>query len=306
MRVFGLITLFIGLSKGIFAQSGAMVPYQSLMEVNPSFAGSNGNVRDQLFHSLSSFGPNNDPNSFSASNSFDMYLASCKSGVGISLNHEEWSNFHKSSSGSLTFSRHITINDRLKIIPSLQAGLGIEQRNQGYYATSVYFTPGSNSNWVRREYLTVDAGVLVKYKHFYGGLGVFNINHPDVGIFSVQRIRPVYNLHASYNLEISPNLLIHLQDQHTIYSTYNSIESRLSVDALLFKHFIYGFGYTVRSSVTMNAGFRLNRFTMQIALEHDFWYWRVPDSYINSCQLMLAFNFRKAELRNVVTDFEAW
>lgn len=292
--------MIIFVANNVSAQWGSTVPYQSLINVNPSFAGSNGNMRNQtlLYSQKELF-----TNYTTFNNTFDAYLSGLKSGVSLKTNYSSDNGSQKSTSGSVSYSKYFLIGNNLKIIPSLQLGYTVQELNLGSHSTSIFIVPGTNSSWVRSEYFSLSSGLLVNYKNFYVGMSVFNLNRPDIGFFDSYRTPALYRLHASYNIKVSDNFLLNLFGQ--IDKQNNYYNSLLAMNVLCFKHLIYGVGFQSKTFASMNAGYRSNYFTVQLGCNWNINGW-ISESPGDSWQLMLSFNLRNKELRNSLTNFEAW
>ena len=302
LKKISIVVLLLLFSKNSTAQNITNVPHQSLIETNPSFAGSNGFIRNQTFVQAP---VDNEQDYFSFNNAFDTYLSSIKSGVAVSVKHYQYSQSYKSTSGVITYAKYFTVKEHLKVIPSIQVGYTARQINVGYNVNSVFIQTGSNSPWVRSEYFSLNAGLLVNYKNFYGGVSLFNINRPDVGIYGTQRANNLYNIHASYNMRVSAQLLFNLYAQ---YSTQKNYENQsVAISALIFKHLIYGIGYRWRDAAVMNVGCRTNYFVVQICYNKNISGLRPSDDNRDYWQLTMSFNLRNKEKRNtLITNFEAW
>ncbi len=301
MKKFQFLFFIPFIAGSLAAQTEASVPYQSLLGVNPSFAGSNGFIRNQTFSNLQSTAYGN---YYTIENGFDGYLSSIKSGVGLTTGFSNYNNIFRTSTANLSFARYIKIGERLKIIPSLQAGYVIKEINMGYFSTSMYKTPGSNSQWVRAEHFTLGTGLLINYNNLYFGASLIDFNRPDIGIFNSERSYPIFNLHVSYNMRVSDNLRLHFYGQATSQVAYRS--QLLSLNALIYKHLIYGVSYRPRDVFAMNAGFRTTYFTAQACLNRTISALRPDNSKYYYWQIMLSFNLRNKEQRNLITNFEAW
>ncbi|WP_317898986.1 type IX secretion system membrane protein PorP/SprF [Aurantibacillus circumpalustris] len=301
LKKFCLIILLACFSKKSSAQGESNVPYQSLVAINPSFAGSNGLLRNQTFAQT--------PieallNSFSINNVFDAYLTSLKSGVAFTARYYERSLNYSSSTGSFSFAKYFTVKQNLNIIPSIQVGYTTNQINEGYNANTVFLQPGTNSNWVSAGYFSLNGGLLINYKNFYGGVSVFNMNRPDVGIYSEQKTNPLFKIHASYNLRLSDNWLFNLYGQ---YSTQKKYENQsVTINALILKHLIYGVGYRWRDAAFMNVGCRTNYFVVQLVYNKNSSSPAFSESNQDYWQFIMSFNLRNKEQRNSITNFEAW
>src|SRR5689334_22111824 len=125
MKKFYLFCLLVPVLFVSYAQDPVFFSTnQSLIYLNPSFAGSNGNIRNQFTHR------NQWPmlgGSFRTSvNSFDVYLNSLKAGIAVTAFYDDLMHGTlKTSAVSLAYSQYLSLMDgKLKIIPSLQGTYG--------------------------------------------------------------------------------------------------------------------------------------------------------------------------------------
>lgn len=296
VKKFSLVILLVFFSKNSQSQNESNVPYQSLVAINPSFAGSNGLVRSQTFLQVP-FDSQRDY--FFVNSAADVYLSSLKSGLSVSVNHFQNATYSKNTSGEISYAKYFTIKEHLKIIPSVQVGYNVKQMN--IYDWRNY---GSDTRWVRSEYFSLNGGLLVNYKNFYGGVSVFNMNRPDVGMFSVEKTNPLYNIHASYNLKMSDELLFNLHGQLSTRKDY--WRQSVTVNALIFKHLIYGVGYHWRDVALMTLGYRTNYFVFQLAYNKNIDRLKHSDVSVDYWHFIMSFNLRNKEQRHTLTNFEAW
>jgi hypothetical protein len=301
LKKISIVILLVFFSKNSEAQNESNVPYQSLVAINPSFAGSNGFVRNQLFvqspasHYL---------NYLSCNNAFDVYLPSLKSGVALSTNYYQYSTTYRNISGAFSYAKYFKLNEDLKIIPSIRIGYTNRQIYAPYIWKNGNAQASPNYPWLNSNYFSVGGGLLANYKNFYGGVSVLNINRPDVGIYTEEKTNPLYNFHASYNLKISDMLLFNLYAQ--ISARKDQQNQSIAFNALIFKHLIYGVGYRWRDMGVMNIGYRTNSFVVQLAYNRNLSVLRPSDRRYDYWQFIMSFNLRNNAQRNTLTSFEAW
>ncbi|PBQ31984.1 hypothetical protein CNR22_09445 [Sphingobacteriaceae bacterium] len=292
--VLGCFSLMAAFS---YAQAPSNVHYQSLLDLNPSFAGSNGLIRNQSSIRV----PASDALTYlDVTNNFDTYLSSIKSGIGLGVNYSTYNSTNRTVSGSLAYAKYFNIKEHLKIIPSVQAEYTSKEIFLGRYQGSVFAVNGSP--WIRVEYFALHAGLLVNYKNLYAGLSVFNLNTPDAGFFSTERIPVAKNWHLSYNLNLRDNLHVNFFGQ--LIQTPGYTLAKGSINILCFKHLIYGVSHE-RSNSGMNVGFRSDYFIVQGSYQRDLSR-LTPDEFNGTWQVLLSFNLRNKEKRQSITDFEKW
>ena len=118
---------------------------QSLINLNPSFAGSNGFIRNQAGYRNQDF-RNSPSNYVTYYNSYDMYFKPTDGGLAINYFHEGLDNsFSKTDIVNVTYAQYFYLLDKqLKIVPSIQAG-GLLNRlnNDAIEYLSTYAQSGS-------------------------------------------------------------------------------------------------------------------------------------------------------------------
>lgn len=282
---------------------------QSLIYLNPSFAGTNGFIRDQA--SYRNQWPNLSGNFVTYLNSFDAYVKPLKGGIAVSLLSDDQSRGTlKTTVASIAYARHFSFrNGDLKIIPSLQAAYG--QRNldvsnlhygnmvdarYGFVLTST--NPVLNS---RVSYLDLSSGILVNYKNLYLGASVFHFNRPDVGLMGTVRIPVLYSLNASYNKSVNQNLLLNFSGRLIVQSKFVTTQGAVNV---VYKKLLAGFGYRSEVSPFISAGFRAEKFTFM--LSHDRSFSELSGLNAASWELMVSFSVRKDITKGNTTHLEQW
>lgn len=293
MKIFLLITIGFCLAKSALAQTAMNVPYQSLLNANPAFAGSNGGVRNQAFAELPAKGGYR---MFNFNNAFDCYLPSLKSGIGLVYNYDKWGDIIRNQNATLIYTRHFKVGEKLKIIPSVQGGFIRREVNYTW-------TYGPLSGWQTEQNYSIGYGVLVNYKNIYAGFNSSSVDYrPVSGRNSTSFFYFKHKFHASYNLNINENFHVNFFGQ--LSSGPTNSNAIISANILFYKHFILG---VTRSTdvVGYNAGFRTDFFTAQVSYK-DYSRSLVPDNRAEYWQLMLSFNLRNKELRHAVTNFETW
>jgi len=295
----------------IFAQDPLFTnTQQSLIYLNPSFAGSNGNIRYQsVFRNQ---WPNLSAPYVTLYNSFDMYIKPLRGGIGLS-----WCNDNQASGTlvtdrvDLTYAQHFSFMDnKLKIIPSLQVtymSLSLDKtklnfgdpinNRYNFIWTNPTSVPSSN-----KKNVDFSSGLLINYKHFYFGTSVFHITQPDIGLFGSSRLPARLSMFASYNLPINEKTLIHFLYGFQTQQKYRY--SYINVTALLYKHLIIGCGYKSSSNLSASAGYRNNFFTL--TYNYDLFVSKFLGNTAASHEFTASYNLRNKEQRKLITDFERW
>ena len=288
---------------------------QSLLYLNPSFAGSNGFMRYQSLYRNQ--WPNLSSQFVTYYSSFDAYLKPLKAGVGLSVSADDQERGTLQNKRiDLTYAQHFELLDKkLKIVPSFQVSYLEENLDRtklnfgdqinaryGIYWTqnsSTQFPSGPNQKKVNVDFST---GLLINYKHFYFGSTVFHSNQPDIGLMGSFKLPYRLSMFTSYNMFIGEknllNFLVRIENQQQF--TY----SQISINALLIKHLIIGFGFKTSNSLNAAIGYRNNFFAITGVYDYD--KSKLSGSNAGSYELTASFNLRPKEQRKTLTDFEKW
>ena len=279
---------------------------QSLLYLNPSFAGSNGFIRHQsVFRNQ---WPNLSGSYVTFYNGFDMYIKKLKGGLGLTYLKDDQANGTLVTDRiDLTYAQHFSFMEgNLKIIPSLQATYFQKHLDNTKLIFGSQIDPRRGFGWVQTEpipYQTkrnVDfsSGILVNYKHFYFGTSVFHINQPDEGLLGSSKLPVRLSMFASGYIPIGEksllNILIRYERQIPFYYY------QLCANVLLYKHLIIGYGYKTNNCLHGNIGFRHNYFSIIAS------YARYLDFGNYAYELTASFNLRNKEQSKQLVDFEKW
>lgn len=294
------------------ALTNAQDPYifnanQSLLQVNPSFAGSNGGIRNQ-FNYLN-LSPNLSGNLTSYQNTTDAYLQPLNGALALSLgNEDQRRGVYRRNSAALTYAQSFHAG-KFSVIPSLQAS---------YWMTSVdinalnfrdvvqddivWNDPGSRP-LARKGFAEMAGGILVKYgQRFYGGAAVFHANRPDYGHFPGYR-RPVrVSVHAAYTLSFGDKWMV---QPAYYYRQYGVIPfHQVHVNTLFANRMILGLSYATINVAGLNAGIRFRTSALQYTYSAAF----MPESryYGSAHTLQYSINIRKKPFNGPGTTFEAF
>ena len=279
-------------------------PNQSLISTNPSFAGSNGSLRNQFVYR--NMWPALSGNSISYYNGLDAYVKKLHGGLAISgIITDQAHGTYRNSEINLVYAPQFECKKiGLKIIPSLQltyrrlqvdiSTLTFGSLTQLGTATIPY--PGTKSNF------DGSAGLLFSYKNFYAGGTVFHINKPDVGMLGVSQLPRRYSFNASYNVPLNEKTLLNFSAVYNKQNTFNNLQ--LSANAVFLKHIIAGLGYMSGDAVFLNLGYRNNFFS--ITTGYDFVYSKLAGNSTGSWQLGMGLSLRKKTAGQIPSNFENW
>ena len=285
---------------------------QSLVYLNPSFAGSNGGIRNQL--SYRDQWPNLSGTYFTYLNSFDAYIKPLKGAIAVSVLHDDASRgLLKTDVLNLVYAQHFSLfGGKLKIIPSLQAsyfrltldktklnfGVPIDPRRGIFWGPPTIAVPSQT-----KSNFDFSSGILANYKNLYFGTSVFHINEPDEGLLGTSKLPYRLSLHSSYNLHLSEKTLINFFVNYQKQDKFDYLH--LNVNTLFFKHLLVGAGFKSSASITnIHAGYRNNNFVL--SLGYDVSLTKLSGNTAGSWEFMASFNLRNKEQRKTLTDLERW
>ncbi|MBX3165207.1 MAG: PorP/SprF family type IX secretion system membrane protein [Bacteroidetes bacterium] len=295
---FSLVFVF---TTNTFAQDVAFAnTNQSLLNTNPSFAGSNGGLRVQTNYQ------NKWPNisaghtSVSYYASADAYVKKIKGAFALNYGtHNEAKGLLTSQNIGLTYAQHFKVNDKLKIIPSLRIAY-LQRRLEG-----TYMLPGWYPHIVtnpKKQALDFSSGLLFQYKTFYGGVSAFHVNQPDEGLLNHSKLPVRLNVHASYNFILSEKMLVQVGGNFTSQQKFQSLQ--LQTNAVFFKHFICGLNFINADYFGGVLGYRHDYFSATVNYFASVS--RLAGNTAGSWELALSYNLRDKDNRKKLTAFEAW
>lgn len=284
---------------------------QSLIYLNPSFAGSNGGIRNQAGYRNQ--WPNLGTNYVTFSNSFDVYLNKIKAGIALNyLRDNEARGTIKTDVFNISYAQYFYLCDKnLKIIPSIQAGGFIKKLDktkltfgEPYYPTgrTCPWGTGCNEPSSRKSNFDFSSGLLINYKRFYFGTSVFHITQPDEGFIGLSKLPYRLSVHSSYNFNAGPKTLFNFFVRFEKQQKFEYVN--LKANVLLMNYFILGTGISSNDVINFNAGYRNNYFVLSIGYDQGFS--ELSGSAASSWELLASFNLINKENRNQITNFEAW
>lgn len=308
---------FLFFSIFVFAKGFSQDPLftntsQSLVNLNPSFAGSNGEIRNQL--SYRNQWPNLSGTYVTYLNCFDAYIKPLKGAIAVSVLHDDASRgLLKTDVLNLVYAQHFSLFDgKLKIIPSLQASyfrLTLDKTKLNFgdpidprrgFVFNAQPTPVPSQT---KSNFDFSSGLLANYKNFYLGTSVFHINQPDEGLLGTSKLPYRLSINSSYNLHLSEKTLINFFVNYQKQQYFQFLH--LNINALLFNHLIIGSGFKSNySAANFNAGYRNNYFVLSYSYDIDIS--KLSGNTAGSHEFMASFNLRNKEQRKLITDFERW
>ncbi|MCW3075813.1 MAG: hypothetical protein JWO32_422 [Bacteroidetes bacterium] len=170
------------------------------------------------------------------------------------------------------------MNDKLKIIPSLQGGVFTKRVDPSKLTFGSQINPqqGFISQWAPENFsnqktnFNLSSGLLLEYYHLYLGVCAYNVNQPDEGLYGSNKLPLRWNFHASYNLIISEKTLIHFFIRYQKQQRFYYYQANVS--CILFRHLILGTGYKYSDSPYALVGYKHDFFTLQLDYEKYYSY----------------------------------
>lgn len=287
---------------------------QSLIYLNPSFAGNNGFFRIQSTAEVQDY---NSKRSFVTSyTSLDAYIRKLNGGIAFSYLYDDYSKGQlKTSAYSLVYAQHIFLKEkRFRVTPSLQGSFQSRQlkvNNINYGDTinrrsHTIFNVGNGLPSPDKSFFDLSVGILAQNKESSFGVAVFHLNQPDEGLLGESNLPLRINVHAAYNFKINDELNLSLAG---CYINQNAFwDTHANVNLLWSNELFIGAGIWRSKILTANIGFQAN--VLRLGLGYNYNLNSSLDPWIygkNSLELMLSFNFTNTKSENSPTaDWRMW
>ncbi|MES2763028.1 MAG: PorP/SprF family type IX secretion system membrane protein [Bacteroidota bacterium] len=305
-----IAVLFLGLSLNIQGQDPVFTnAQQSLVALNPSFAGSNGLIRYQSNTRMQWMSL---PGSYQTYyNSVDAFIKPMNGGFALAYSRDDQAKGTLITDRiDLTYAQHFNLlNNKLKIIPSLQVSVFRKtlDRHKMVFGDQIEPRRGFTDPWgsqLTQSKSNVDfsSGLIINYNHFYIGTTAFHFTQPDEGLQGPSKLPLRSSSFISYNFVIGENILLNPMLRYEQQKSFSNIQ--FNINALFLKHVMVSTGY--RNNNTMNAfvGFRHHYFTVSGGYEFS-----VNNTSPNSAgtyEIAASLTLRNKEDRKLVKDFERW
>lgn len=284
-----LISIFLLFQFSVFLLKGQH-PYfgslnQQVLSLNPAFAGSNGQLRLQSYYS------NVWPNFTITQNWYyvgaDMLIAK-QHGFGFNVyTYDMYKGAFRGSQASLSYAYHITVKNKIKIVPAFQASFFQFTQDFHKYPYPLF---GSNYPYPTTYYISGkqtkynfegSGGVLIYQKNYHVGFSVLGFNQPDQGLLGVAKRPYTAILQGGYRFLIGAKGSVDTYgffanqqnfnwEQFGVYFGYDNFKLHLATrlrDAVL-----GGFNYTYKG---LRFGYNLiliiSKLAGNIATTHDFY-----------------------------------
>jgi hypothetical protein len=279
--LFLLVSFFANSQDLLFLNSN-----QSLINLNPSFAGSNGLFRNQ--NSIRTPFPKNPSKWIAAGSTFDMYLPGIKGALAISLSDNVWYG-HLISQELLTISyaQYLSFyKSNLKVIPSLQ----VIQDNR---RISSDWIDNKNTPTPKRQIL-FGGGLLVNYKNkLY--IGTYFREQWNSSNYS---LGPAIVTHATYTAKLNESMLFQVSGRISSQPTFSYCQ--IGINSIFQKRIVAGVQYiSYIKSPVFNLGYRGDLFS--VVAGYDFAVSKLAGNYNGYAELHFSYNLRQKGNRHPST-----
>lgn len=313
-----LLCILLSCSAGCFAQSPVLAPNQPVINLNPSFAGSNGGIRNQALYQHDSC---MNSSFVMLADNFDAYIKQLNAGIALSYQAETGcSGTYRTFQVNFTYAQHLVIQ-KLKLIPSMQVGYYQNSLDPSKLTFGSMISPGliyqggnPLSNKIAAD---ISAGLLAIYKNWYAGISAYHINHPDVTLTETSRLPVRFTANVSYNLHFSDKTLYNFSASCSRQDGFNL--AKFNANAIFYKHLIAGLGFMVnnirpiafiyasgiyyKNTQMLSLGYRGNFISLTAACIAGY---NTTGHYLaRGFNLCLSYNLRNKEQRRQLTNLEA-
>jgi type IX secretion system PorP/SprF family membrane protein len=282
---------------------------QSLVYLNPSFAGSNGGFRIQ--NNYRNQWPNIPANYITYLTCADVYLKKINSGLAFKvLSDDQAKGTLKETQVGVSYAYYFSaIQGKLKIIPSIEASF-VQLRLDPELTVGDMINPRMGIIWnnpfvtpkISKTYSDYNVGILVNYKDFFAGITVKHLTQPDVGLMGVLKLPMLYRIHSSYTKQLNDKTLLQFTVMYTVQNRLSNLQ--LGGNVILFKHLVVGVNYFYSDAVMINGGYRNNYFSMQVG--YGVTVSKLAGNTAGIWQFSCAFSFVKQRDRTLLQNFETW
>jgi type IX secretion system PorP/SprF family membrane protein len=283
----------------------SFLPMNNLLDVNPSFAGSNGGARIQA--NYVNIWPSLSGRRLYNSVVADISVNHGKSGIALYANRTNYTHGVQINNNlGVGYAHRFSVkNGDVKIVPSAQVGFvnsRLDVNSLGFGVTTGPIDPSHLS----KNNFEINTGFLVQVKEkFSVGCAAFHINTPDVGVVGPSKLGTRSVLHASYNFINEHDQVINLFGSYTYQYGFDNVT--LACSAILKKHYyivLSGKHQTFSDAGTMGFGWRNDFWSAMLA--YNVALMRNYGTGSGSYQLACAWNIRGKEHVHGMSALENW
>ena len=238
------------------------MPYSSLMNINPAFAGSAGCSR--VVGGYRNQWPSLFANYQTSFLSYDQYVNILKGGLGISYCSDNVSEGTiKVNSISGIYAAHIPVfKNRFILCPAFEATYVQKNFSWAFLNFGNMTNPKYgflyNTTSMRNEYADFSASVLCYNKYFYAGFSAFHLAQPSEGNNGMLPVKYVEhfginigNPDVSKSFSVSPSIL-YISQQYFRMLQVNC--------AAKYDKYLVGIGYRNADAILLSVGFKSRAF----------------------------------------------
>jgi type IX secretion system PorP/SprF family membrane protein len=287
--------------------------HNSLLFLNPSFAGTNHGFRTQTAYKVQD--RNLTRSYITWSNSAELYIKKINGAIFANWTYDDVRRGTlKTNFFTLGYAQHINVTKKVRLIPSLQITYLTRQLD----IHSLYMGETPDPRYGGGLILThlpvatkwnfeASSGLLLTTGNFYGGISLMHLNQPDVGLLGERRLPLRTNAHASYNFHFSDKTLLNIAARYSSQGAQKY--SQLLVTAVTRNHLITGIGVGTADPypadqylpMILSVGYRTQVFTASLLYQRA-----VKYQFPSSVEISLSYNLRNKEARKELTNLEAW
>jgi type IX secretion system PorP/SprF family membrane protein len=300
-----IVIVFCLLACSLSGQDPALLnTNQNLIALNPSYAGSNGLLRNQF--SYRNVWPEFRGGHTLMLNSADVFLKGINGGVAASAQFEQQSSgLYTSWTSNLAYAQHFTLCEgAMKVVPSVQLGYFVKQLD----VNSITFGQGLVTQWspsngavARKQNVTLSSGFLMQCdRGLSAGAYFFQINQPDEGLLGESPLPLRSVQHISYSFKMGERNLMQVLTRFSQQSSHRF--AQIAVNTVLCNHVIAGLSYLSGDNLQITGGLRAHYFNL--VLGYDITTSRLAGNSAGSWEFSLSFNLRDKEHRRALMPFE--
>lgn len=277
-------------------------PNQAIIGINPSFAGSNGTLRQQTIYRTQ--WPSLAANVVALYAGVDAYVKPLHGGLAVSARLFDYSRgFVKSSEVNMIYAPHIDLKHiELKVIPSFQVSYLQNRTDVSSWTVPGLVTQQTPIPLAKKNALDFSTGLLLNYKSLYVGGTVFHLNQPDMGMFGKEPLRRRICLNASYNMTVNESTLINFALMYNLQSFVRY--AVVSTNIVLFRHLLIGCAYHTGDALFYNVGYRGNKISFTGGYEVVTS--RLAGSHLGSYQVAMGLKIPKKTTSATPEYIEKW
>jgi type IX secretion system PorP/SprF family membrane protein len=241
---------------------------QTLLYLNPSYAGTNGFCRLQGDARIQD---KDDSLGFvSAFGSTDFFILPMKAGVGLTWLYDNYHNgVIRTQAVGFTYAQHVWLySNELRLIPSLQ--INYIQRTPDLTAITNSFAvsearydpslvinkPNAEALPSAKSNVDLNAGLLFQGRNMSAGLSLNHLSRPDVGLYGIMPLPFRIMIHGAYNMKLKHDTRISFFGWFMNQATKN--DAYINCNIWMAEELFAGVGFRKSNAIVFNAGFQVS------------------------------------------------